>query len=233
MKTDELLPGGIPLFRGVSPGDMPGLLRCLGARRQSFREQEIILLAGQPARFVGVMLSGAAQVVREDFAGGRNIIAEVTAGNLFAESYVCSRAESLPVSVVAAADCKVLWIDYARAIAPCSGACPFHARLVENMMRILASKNLLLSRKIEDISRRTTREKLLSYLTDEASAHGSNEFGIPFSRQELADYLCVDRSAMSGELGRMRDDGLLRFHGSRFVLTPGAAREKAERNGAG
>ena len=216
----------VPLFREIRTEDLPSMLRCLNARTAGYKKQDIVLLEGQPVPNVGIVLSGQVRIMREDFAGNRNILAEIGPGNLFAESYSCVQADSLPVTVASVTESEILWVDYRRIVTICPSACRFHTKLIENMLAILASKNILLSRKIEHISKRTTREKLLSYLYGEAAGHGSREFDIPFSRQELADYLCVDRSAMSGELSRMRRDGILRFERSHFILeeAPGPKR---------
>ncbi len=218
MKKDLPLSVPIPLFRGIHPDEFPRMLRCLHARTTGCRKGEIVLLEGQPVTEVGVVLSGRVQVVKEDFAGTRNILAEFGPGSLFAESYACARSDRLPVTVVSIADGEILWLDYAKIVAARPTECGFHTRLIENMLSILASRNILLSRKIEHISRRTTREKLMAYLSDQAATQGSGEFDIPFNRQELADYLCVDRSALSYELGRMQKEGLIRFRLNHFRL---------------
>lgn len=207
----------VPLFHGIDENELSEMLHCLNAKTAGYQKGEIILLEGQPVSSVGVVLSGQVQIVKEDFSGNRNIMAELGPGSLFAESYACARSASLPVTVVGVAEGEVLWLDYARIVTTCPSACRFHTRLVENMLAILASKNILLSQKIEHVSKRTTREKLLVYLSDQA-AHGSGEFDIPFNRQELADYLCVDRSAMSNELAKMQREGILRFRRNHFRL---------------
>lgn len=218
MKLDLKFLNRTPLFRGIREEDLPGLLNCLRAKVSSYRKQGIVLLAGQPVSSIGIVLSGQVQVVREDFLGSRDIVAGLGPGELFAESYSFVSADSLPVTVVSTTDSEVLWVQCGRLVSPCSAACRFHSKLIENMLSILASKNILLNRKIEHLSRRTTREKLLSYLSDQAARSGGREFDIPFSRQELADYLCVDRSAMSGELGRLRREGVLQFRRNHFLL---------------
>ena len=207
-----------PLFRGIRPEELSEMLRCLNARKAGYQKQDIVLLEGQPAGSVGIVLSGQVQIIREDFMGNRNILAEISPGNLFAEAYSCAQADSLPVTVVSVAESEILWVDYKRVVATCSSACRFHTRLIENMLAILASKNILLNQKIEHLSKRTTRQKLLSYLYDQAALHGTHEFDVPFNRQELADYLCVDRSAMSNELCKMQKDGILRFRFNHFLL---------------
>jgi CRP/FNR family transcriptional regulator, dissimilatory nitrate respiration regulator len=216
---------GIPLFDGISSEELKYLLSCLNAKQQFFTKQEILLLEGQPASLVGIVLSGSVLIVKEDYRGNRIILAEASAGELFSEAFSCAQMEHLPVTVVSAQDSMVLWIDYRRVVSVCSSACGFHAKLIQNMLRILASKNMLLNRKIEYMSKRTIREKLLAFLSDQAAGIVEKEFSIPFSRQELADYLCVDRSALSAELSKMRSAGLLEFHRNRFILHASAFSE--------
>lgn len=208
----------IPLFQGILPEELPQMLGCLGARTAPYAKRQVILLEGQPVSSVGIVLTGRVQIVREDFTGNRNILAEAGPGSLFAEAFCFAKTENLPVTVISVADSEILWIDSRRMASPCSSACGFHAKLLENMLAVLARKNLLLNQKIEHLSKRTTREKLLSYLSDQAAWPGGREFDIPFNRQELADYLCVDRSAMSAELSRLQREGVLTFHLRHFKL---------------
>ncbi|NCB52664.1 MAG: Crp/Fnr family transcriptional regulator [Clostridia bacterium] len=207
----------VSLFRGIAADDLRGMLGCLNARKKFYRKQDIILLEGQDVSSVGIVLAGRAQIIKEDYMGNRNIMAEVLPGQLFAEAFSCVHTDKLPVTVLSVADSEIMWIDYRRIITVCSSACKFHTKLVENMLAVLAFKNIQLNQKIEHLSKRTTREKLLSYLSDQAEKCG-DEFDIPFNRQELADYLCVDRSAMSNELCKLRDEGLLDFHFRHFLL---------------
>lgn len=207
---------GIPLFRGVRPEELGKMLRCLGARRGAYGRQEIVLIAGQAVSEIGIVLSGRVRIVREDYDGNRMIVAEIPERGLFAESFACARSESLPVTAVSTEKSEILWISSRRIVAPCSHACPYHISLTENMLSILASKNILLSRKLGYLSKRSIREKLLSFLSDRAPGKTGAEFRIPFNRQELADYLCVDRSALSAELGKLRREGILDYEKNRF-----------------
>lgn len=218
MKGILPLLNNVPLFAGIKPEELSAMLGCLKAKKSGYRRQDVILLEGQPVPAVGIVLSGTVQIVKEDYMGNRNILTELAPGNLFAESYACVQAKKLPVTVLSVTDSEVLWIDYGRIVSTCSSACRFHNRLIENMLKIIAAKNIALSRKIEHVSKRTTREKILAYLSDEAAKAGKNEFDVPFSRQEMADYLCVDRSAMSGELGKLHGDGVLEFRRNHFRL---------------
>ena len=206
------------LFEGIAKGDLPGMLRCLDARAAAYEAGETVFLAGDAVRGVGIVCSGEVQVLREDIFGNRTIQAQLTQGEIFGETLACARVEVLPVSVVATTPSEILIIDYRRIVTTCTSSCAFHKFLIENMLGILAGKNLMLNRKIEVLSARTTRAKLTAYLSSQAQRTGSARFRIPFDRQELADYLAVDRSAMSTEMGRMRDEGLLRFKRNEFEL---------------
>ncbi|MDR0827902.1 MAG: Crp/Fnr family transcriptional regulator [Desulfovibrio sp.] len=211
-----------PLFTGIAGEDLHSLLVCLSANRNNFARESFVFRAEEKVESVGIVLSGGAHIVQEDFWGNRTILARIEAGGLFGEAFACAGLEKLPLSVVAAEASEIMLVNCGRILSPCTAACSFHALLIKNMMRVLAHKNILLTRKIEHITRRGTRAKLLSYLSEQATLAGCADFTIPFSRQELADFLALDRSAMSSELGRMRDEGLLRFSRNRFELLPGS-----------
>ncbi|MDR1126057.1 MAG: Crp/Fnr family transcriptional regulator [Deltaproteobacteria bacterium] len=210
---------GCPLFAGIEESRLESLLVCLNVVKRRYRKDEFVFLAGDKATSVGAVLSGEVRVLQEDFWGRRTILAHIEPGNLFGEAFSCAEKDALPVSVVAAAPCEILLIDYRKIVTTCSSACSFHTRLVMNMMRILAEKNILLTRKMEHLSKRTTRGKLLSFLSAQAMLAKSTTVKIPFNRQELADYLCVDRSALSREIGAMQTEGLIRYDKNRFELT--------------
>jgi CRP/FNR family transcriptional regulator, dissimilatory nitrate respiration regulator len=214
------------LFGGIRREDMPRLLACLAAEEAHYARNQPVFLAGETIHRFGVVLSGQVQVVQDDYYGNRSILARFGAGELFAESFACAGGGALPVSVYAAAESGALLIDCRRLAAPCAQACAFHTQIIRNLMGILAEKNVALTRKIQLTGKRTTREKLLAYLTAEAAKAGSPSFDIPFDRQELADYLSVERSAMSAELSKLRKAGLLRYRKCRFELTAGDGREK-------
>lgn len=207
-----------PLFDGIGDAELDALLDCLGARTRCFNKGEVILSEGDPARSLGIVLRGSAQVVREDYYGNRSIMTRLGPADLFAEAFACAGVPVLPVSVVAVETCQVLLIDAQRITQPCARACGFHSRFLYNMVRLLAKKNLICNQKIEVTSRRTTREKLMAYLMLQAKNARSSSFTIPFDRQELADYLEVDRSGLSVEIGKLRREGVLECDRSRFTL---------------
>lgn len=210
--------GNTRLFKGINNIELKSILQCLNAKVEKFKKGDILLLEGETITSVGLVLKGKVQVVKEDYLGNRNIVSQVTAGHLFAESFSCVKNEKLNITVMAATDCEVIWMEYMKLITTCSYACKFHGKLIENMIFIIAKKNILMNRKIEHLTKRTTREKLLSYLFEQSREFNSNKFTIPFNRQELADYLCVDRSAMSKELSRLQKEGIIEFNKNHFTL---------------
>ena len=207
-----------PLFDGMDQAELSQLLGCLGARVMEAQKKQAVFTEGDPAEFVGIVLSGGVQVVRDDYYGRRSIVAAVGPAELFGEAFACAAVQELPVSVIAFQDSEILLLNCRRILTSCPNACAFHARLVGNLLRVVAGKNLLLNQKLDLVSRRTTREKLMAYLLAQAKKHGSNEFMIPYDRQSLADYLEVDRSAMSAEISRLRREGILETDRSWFRL---------------
>lgn len=210
-----------PLFRGVSPGEAEAMLQCLGATRRVYPKGARIYSAGEPVQALGLVLSGSAQIESNDVWGNRSLLDRIGPGQVFAETYALLTGEPLMVSVVAAEETTVLFLNVSRLLQPCSAACAHHVRLIGNLLALTAQKNLILSRRILHTSPKTIRSRLLSYLSDQALRHGSATFAIPFDRQQLADYLGVDRSALSHELGKMRTEGLIAFQKNRFTLLIG------------
>ena len=214
-----------PLFLGMTEENVRAVLGCLGAEAAGYAKRDLVLAEGEPARNVGIVLSGGVQIVRMDYFGNRSILANIGPGGLFGESFACAGVEELPVSVVAVEDTQVLLIDCARITQTCSGACDFHQQMIYNLMKVVAGKNLIFHEKLEITSKRTTRDKLLAYLALQAKKQDSAEFSVPFDRQELADYLEVDRSGLSAEISKMKKEGLIRCEKNRFALLP-ACREQ-------
>ena len=207
-----------PLFRGIGPEELEELLTCMGAACRRYRRGELILCRGDRAQRLGLVLSGAVHIVREDFWGNRTIVGLAESGEVFAESYACLGSEPLEVSALAAADTEVLFLDAGRAVSGCGKGCGAHAQLSRNLLALLAGRNLALTRKMGHMARRTTRDKVLSFLSAQALRAGGPAFDIPLDRQQLADYLAVDRSALSAVLSRLRDEGVLEFHKNHFRL---------------
>ena len=210
-----------PLFAGISRQELGRMLSCLGGKITGIAKGNPVFLEGDPAEFVGVVLSGQVQIVRTDYYGNRSVLTVVSPGGLFAEAFACAGVEALPVSAMALQTSTVLLLDCKRVLTGCSNACTFHSRLVRNLLKGIAQKNLMLTSKIRCMSQKTTREKLLEFLLEQAKQHGSAEFVIPYDRQALADYLGVERSAMSAEISKLKKAGRIDCSGSRFrVLIP-------------
>jgi len=206
------------LFSGIAEAEVPLLLACLSAKTAHYRKGAAVFMSGDAITGFGLVLSGQVQIYQEDYFGNRSILGHAGPGELFGESFACAETKELPVSVAASAESELLFIDCRRLASPCANACSFHSRLIRNLMNTIAKKNIALTRKIEFTSGRTTREKLLAYLSSEALKAKSSRFFIPFDRQGLADYLSVDRSALSSELGKLRNEGVLNFRKNSFEL---------------
>jgi len=207
-----------PLFSGIEDSNLRDLLDCLTATRHSYGKNEFVFSMGDTVQSVGIVLSGSVHILQEDYWGNRTILANILPSGLFGESFSCAEVGCLPVSVIAVEKTEILFIDYKRIITTCSSSCVFHAALIKNMMKLIAEKNIMLTQKIEIITHRTTRERLLAYLSTQAIKAGKRHFTIPFNRQQLADFLSVERSAMSAELSHMQADGLIKTHRSEFEL---------------
>ena len=206
------------LFEGLADDEIESILKCLKAKIKDYDKGNQVLTSGNKIEEMGVLVKGSLLIVQEDFWGNRNLITVVEAGGLFAESFGCSEGAALNVDVLAAEDSKVVWLDVYHLLTVCSSGCQYHNRIIHNLLSGIAMKNLQLTEKLMHLSQRTTREKLMSYLSAEYRKKGSSEFDIPFSRQELADYLSVERSALSTELGKLRDNGILSFKKNHFIL---------------
>ena len=206
------------IFSGISEEETEKMLHCLEVRPETFQKDEYILRAGDRVEAFGVVITGKVMIIQEDFWGNRNILAAVGAGHCFAETFACSPGAVLNVSVIAETNVQVLFLNVKRILTTCPSTCSHHSRMIRNLLSELAEKNLRLNEKITHLGQRSRRAKILSYLSAEAQRHGRAEFDIAFSRQQLADYLSVDRSGLSMELSRMQEEGLLEYRKNHFVL---------------
>lgn len=206
------------LFCGVSEGELSLMLGCLGAKRKSFSKGERIYSSGDVISAVGMVLCGKVHIESADYWGSVSLISECAPSDIFGE--VCGVMGEVPIDfdVSAAEDCDILFLTAGKILCSCPSACPFHMRVTENLAAALGEKTLALASKVMHLSKRTIREKVLSYLSEQSKKNGCAEFDIPFNRQQLADYLCAERSALSAELGRLRDEGIIEFKKNHFVL---------------
>lgn len=206
------------LFEGIDASDLQVMLGCIGGRIISVPKGQTVLAEGDPAVHIGMVLTGAVRMIRDDYYGNRSIVAHIGPGQLFGESYACAGITSLPISVVTDEDSKILLMDSRRITTSCSSACAFHSRIIQNLLRLVAEKNLVFDQKIQITSQRSTREKLMAYLMNQAKLNGSSTFTIPYDRQELADYLEVERSGLSAQISKLRREGILESEKNRFTL---------------
>lgn len=206
------------LFQNIADDSLTKMLTCLGAKIASFDKKYTIIAEGNPAKYIGIMLSGSAQIVQIDYFGNRSIVSEVETADTFCESFACAEVGHIPVTIIANEPSEVMLIDCGHILHTCSNNCGFHQQLIFNLMKDIATKNIMFHQKIEITSKRTTREKLLAYLLFRSKKAGSNSFEIPFDRQELADYLEVDRSGLSAEISKLKAEGVLDCRKNRFEL---------------
>lgn len=206
------------MFAGVIDDEISSMLNCLGARLKNYKKGEYVLRQGEHLSDIIVLVEGNLHIQKDDYWGNRSILGQISVGELFGEAYIAPESSALLNDVVAVEDSTIILFDVKRIITTCPSACRFHAMVVQNMFFAISEKNRRLVQKLGHMSKRSTREKLISYLSEEAKKQNTASFTIPFNRQQLADFLSVDRSAMSNELCKMRDDGLLEFDKNQFRL---------------
>ena len=207
-----------PLFSGISEEELTAMLSCLRAEKKNFPKEAFVLRAGDTADSIGFVLSGTVLIIQEDIWGNRNILSKAGLGQTFAAAFACAAGARLNVGVLAETPVTAMFLNVKRILDVCPSTCAHHSRVIRNLLSELAEKNLRFNEKLTHMGQRTTRSKMMSYLSAEAQRLGTYEFDIPFSRQQLADYLGVERSGLSLELGKMKKDGILDYHKSHFVL---------------
>lgn len=206
------------LFSGISEKELTAMLFCLDAKTESFPKDTFVLRAGDTAESIGIVLLGSVLIIQEDIWGNRNIISKAGPSQTFAAAYACAPGSRLNVSVIAETPLTVMFLNVKRILNVCSSACTHHSRIIRNLLGELAANNLRFNEKLTHMGQRSTRSKIMSYLSAEAQRLGKYEFDIPFSRQQLADYLGIERSGLSLELGKMKKDGILDYYKNHFVL---------------
>lgn len=207
-----------PLFEGIDPGDRMAMLSCTGYHVGTFRKGDIVAFEAENIKHIGVVISGTVDMIKEDIWGNKTMLVRIGPREVFGETFACGSDNLSVVTFQVTEDAQILFIPFQRVMYSCAKACRFHHQLIENMVRVIAHKNRDLMRKVEVVSKRTIREKLLTYLSLQAQAQGSRYVEIPFGRVELAEYLCVDRSALTREMAKMKADGLIDYHGNCFRM---------------
>lgn len=207
-----------PLFDGIDPEDRRAMLGCIGYYVADFRKGEVVAFEEEKIKHVGVVLEGAVDMVKEDVWGNKTMLLRIRKNEVFGETFACGSDNMSVVTFLVSEDAQILFLPFNRVMHSCTMACPFHQRLIENMLFIIANKNRDLMRKVEVVSKRTIREKLLTYLSIQAMAQDSRYVELPLGRVELAEYLCVDRSALTREIAKMKEDGLIDFDKNCFKI---------------
>ena len=209
------------IFGNLSDDEIVGMLPCLNAKEQHFKKNEVIYRPGDQVRKIGLVVSGAVRIEKIDYWGNRKIISVIEPGQIFGEAYAGMKTIPMEMEVLAAVPSVILFMEVGKILTTCGNSCEFHSKMIRNMVYVLAERNYKLTQKMDHLTQKTTREKLLSYFSEQALECGRSDFDIPLDRQQLADYLSVDRSAMSTELGKMKKDGLIEYRKNHFTLKQG------------
>ena len=206
------------LFEGICYEDRRAMLGCIGYHIGTFRKGDIINFEDEKIKHVGIVVEGSVDMIKEDIWGNKTMLVRSRKDDVFAETFACGSDNLSMVTFQVSEDATILFLPFNRVMHNCTMACQFHHQLIENMVHVVANKNRDLMRKVEVVSKRTTREKLLSFLSIQAQAQQTRYFEIPLGRVELAEYLCVDRSAMTRELSKMKEEGLIDYDKNCFRL---------------
>lgn len=216
--VDQITQLNTPLFAGIRPEERESMLHCTGYYVSQYQKGQPVALEQEHIRHIGIVLEGAVDMIKEDIWGNKTILARIGKDDLFGETFACGSDSLSVVSFVVSKDAKVLFMPFCKAMHTCSNGCEFHQKLTDNMVQIIADKNRDLLRKIEVISQKTLRDKILAYLSMQAQQQKSRYFEIPLGRMELAEYLCADRTALARELGKMKNDGLIDYDKNMFRI---------------
>lgn len=208
----------VQLFNGILPENLESLTKCLGAKVRPYKKGEYINYAGNDVTSVGIILCGNVDIIKEDYLGRRMILTSLSEADLFGEVFACAGVKKSPVTIYSSTDSEIMFIDYNKIIKTCSNLCDFHNKIIQNMIELIARKNLILNKKIDYLVVKGLREKLVLYLLEQYNIKNSLTFNIPLDRSGLAEYLNVDRSAMSRELGKMRDEKIINFNKNNFTI---------------
>lgn len=206
------------LFSGINEEDISNILDCLSVKLYHFQKGEYIFRIGEHFYSLALLLEGCVHIQQEDHWGNLSILDKILPGEVFGEAYAVPGSAPVLNDALAVINSSILLLDMQHILTVCTSVCRFHTLLIQNLFKIISSKNRILTQKLGHMSQRTTRKKLLSYLSEQSVKNKSASFDIPFDRQQMADFLSVDRSAMSNELCKMRDEGILVFNKNHFTL---------------
>lgn len=206
------------LFEKIAQKDLESILNCLQAKKKTYQKEEIIQRAGEKIQQIGLIVSGKVKISRDDFYGNSSLLDEIGEGNIFGEVFLCMEIQESPVTVIAISNCEILFLNFNQMLFTCDNQCPFHTQLIKNMLKIIAQKTLMQNLKIDILSKKGIRERIQTYLFYEMKKAKTTTFEIPFNRKKLAEFLCVDRSALSNELSKMQKEGFILFKKNKFKI---------------
>lgn len=213
----------LPLFKGFDGSAINAMRGCLAVRQKDFKKGEIIFMQGYMLQDIGIIAQGAVNVTLTDILGSSLLVERVAKGNIFAGVLLCTGMQKSPFTVTAAQDCDILFIPYKNIVTPCKKACGQHNILVQNMLRLIAQKNIVLNNRLQMLSQKNIRESLLTYFRMLATKNLSFTFSLPMSNSALADYLCVNRSALQRQLAAMKKEGIIKIKNNRVTLSKKSA----------
>lgn len=208
----------IPLFQGLEREEISEVLQKFHALIKHFPKSDYIYLAGDCVENLCVVLEGTVQMIKEDIWGEKSIIANLGAGSVFAENFLGKLGDRSVVSYFVASDSEILMLPLGRALYDVSAPSKASQRLMCNIVSVLADNNTRLIEKTEILCKKTLRSKILAYLEQEARNNACRQITIPFNRTDLANYLDADRSALTRELARMREEGLIDYNKNTFTI---------------
>ena len=208
----------IPLFRGMTENEISALLKSLDAKKQNYKKNDLILHAGSKPGVIGIVLSGSVTILSDDIWGNRTILSHVEKGGIFAEAYALLEDVPMLVDVMANEGCSILMLETKGILSSVVSQNSWDYKFLRNLLLISSKKNLNLSGRSFHTSPKTIRERVMSYLNTLSLQNDNTEFDIPFDRQQLADYLNLERSALSKELGKMQKEGIIETRKNHFKL---------------
>ena len=208
----------VPLFFGIKEASLPVMMNCIGFKIEDYSKDDFISIEGERLQYIGIVISGTVDMIKEDFWGNKTILIRMKKGSLFGEAFICGSMDTATVSFRVTEKAKILFLPFKKVLHTCSNSCSFHYQLIENMVKILADKNQELMRKIAVVTKKSLREKILAYLSQQAQLQNNRYITLPLGRIELAEYLCVDRSALTRELSAMKKEGVIDYDKNEFCL---------------
>ena len=206
----------IDLFEHIENSDILELLQCIGIKTKKFKKNSYILKTNSKIDFLGVIIDGKVLIKKTDHKGNSIEIDKLNINDIFGHNIVCCGLNKSPVDITAQTDCEVLFLPFEKVVTPCEKLCKYHIQLIKNVMKMVSKRNSILNNQIDIIGQKSIREKILAFLNTYKTE--DKIFSVPYSREEMAKFLCTDRCALSRELSRMQKEGILRYKKNLFEI---------------